>query len=126
MLPMRLFTWLFPQTAPIVVSWILRVSGSSGHELDSKSLQNKQGTGVGVPASSPMLKLVKEIESVQNVGLASVYFHIPFCSHLPPLFMKKDDDPLFMESGRLVSEMEGRQAIHLCVSRFSSWITKLS
>ena len=126
MLPMRLFTWLFPQTTPIEVSRILRVSGWSGHEPNSKSLQNKQGTGGGVPASSPMLKLVKEIESVKNVSLAGVYFHIPFCSHLPPLFMKKDDDPLFMESGRLVSEMEGRQALHLRVNHFSSWITKLS
>ena len=79
MLPMRLFTWSFPQTAPIVVSRILRVSGSSGHEPDSKNLQNKQGTDGGVPAGSPMFKLVREIESVQNVSLAGVYFHIPLC-----------------------------------------------
>ena len=39
--------------------------------------------------------------------------------------MKKDGDPLFMESGLLVSEMEGRQALHLCVNRFSFWVTKL-
>ena len=39
--------------------------------------------------------------------------------------MKEDDDPLFMESRLLVSEMEGRQAIYLRVIRFSFWITKL-
>ena len=75
---MRLFTWSFPQTAPIVISWILRVHRSSGHEPGSKNLQNKQGTDGGMPAGSPMLKLVKEIESVLNVNLAGVYFHIPF------------------------------------------------
>ena len=40
-----------------VVSWILRVFGSSGHELDSKILQNKQGTDGGVPTCSSMLNL---------------------------------------------------------------------
>ena len=49
--------------APIVVSHILEVHGSSGHEPNSKNLQNKQGTRGGVLAGSPMLKLVKEIES---------------------------------------------------------------
>ena len=75
---MRLFTWSFPQTAPIVVSSILRVSRSSRHEPNNKNLQNKQGTGSGVPAGSLMLKLVKEIESVQNVSLVGVYFRISF------------------------------------------------
>ena len=82
-----------------VVSQILRVSGSSGNESDSKNLQNKQGTSSGVPAGSPMLKLVKEIESIQNVSLACVYFSHTILLALPPLFMKKDGDPLFMESG---------------------------
>ena len=40
--------------------------------------------------------------------------------------MKEDDDPLFMESGGLDSEMEGRQALYLCVNRFPLWITKSS
>ena len=62
-----------------VVSRILRISGSSRHELSSKNLQNKQGIDGGVPVNSPMLKLVREIESVKNVSLAGVYFHIPFC-----------------------------------------------
>ena len=62
-----------------MVSRILRVSGSSGHEPNSKNLQNKQDTDSGVPVGSPMLKLVREIESVQNLSLASIYFHIPFC-----------------------------------------------
>ena len=61
----------------IVVSRILRVHGSSGHEPNSKNLQNKQGTGGGVP-SSLMLKLVKEIRSVLAVNSAGVFFHIPF------------------------------------------------
>ena len=74
---MRLFTWSFPQTVPIVVSRILRVSGSSEYELGIKNLQKKQESGGGVPAGSPMLKLVKEIEGIQNVSLTSLYFHIP-------------------------------------------------
>ena len=74
---MRIFTWSFPQTVPIVVSRILRVSGSSEYELGIKNLQNKQGTGGGVPAGSSMLKLVKEIEGIKNVSLVSLYFHIP-------------------------------------------------
>ena len=53
---------------PSVVSQILRVHKSSGHEPNSKNLQNKQGTGGGVPADSPMLKLVKEIESILPVN----------------------------------------------------------
>ena len=82
-----------------VVSRILRVHGSSGHEPESKNLQNKQGTGGGVSADSPMLKLVKKIESVLTISLIGVYFSRPFFLALPPLFMKKDDDPLFMGSG---------------------------
>ena len=50
---------------PIVVSRILIIFGSSGHELGSKNLQNKQGTDGGVTAGSPMLKLVRDIESVK-------------------------------------------------------------
>ena len=81
------------------VSWIFRVYGSSRHEPDNKNLQNKQGTSDGVPAGSPMLKLVKKIESVLTINLTYLYFsHIIFLELLP-LFMKKDDDPLFMGSG---------------------------
>ena len=43
------------------------------------NLQNKQGTNGGVSVGSPMLKLVREIESVKNVNLAGLYFLIPFC-----------------------------------------------
>ena len=63
----------------LVVSRILRISRSSGHEPNSKNLQNKQGTSGGVPAGSPMLKLVGEIESVKNVSLGGIYFHTHFC-----------------------------------------------
>ena len=65
--------------ALIVVSQILRVSGSSGHKPGSKNLQNKQGIGGGVPTGSLKLKLVRGIESVKNVSLAGVYFHLSFC-----------------------------------------------
>ena len=83
----------------IVVSQILRVHGSSGHESDSKNLQNKQGIGGGVSADSLMLKLVKEIESVLTVNLTDLYFSHTFFLALPPLLMKNDDDPLSMGSG---------------------------
>ena len=46
----------------VVVSRILRVSGSSGNEPGSKNLQNKQGTDGGVSADSSMLKLVRDKE----------------------------------------------------------------
>ena len=98
-LPMPLFTWLFPHMAPIFVSQILRVHGSSRHKPGSKNLQNKQGTDGGVMVVSPMLKLVKEIESVLTVSLASVYFSHSFFLALPSLFIMNDDDPLFMRSG---------------------------
>ena len=88
-----------PLVNPPVVSRILRVHGSSSHEPNSKNLQNKQGIGGGVSAGSLMLKLVKEIESVLTVSLIGVYFSHSFFLALPPLFMKKDDDPPFMGSG---------------------------
>ena len=81
---MRLFSWSFPQTAPIVVSGILGVSRSSGHEPGSKDMQNKQSTGGGVPTDSLMFKLDKEIESV-NVYFLVVYFSPPFL--LPFLYL---------------------------------------
>ena len=48
---------------------------------------------------SPMLKLVKEIESVLIVNLTDLCFSHIFFLALPPLFMKKDNDPLSMGSG---------------------------
>ena len=63
-----------------MVSGILGVSGSSGHEPDNKDLQNKQCTDGSVSADSSMLKLDKEIESV-NVCFLEKYCYIPFCSH---------------------------------------------
>ena len=77
---MRLFTWSFQQTVPIVVSRILRVHGSSGHELNSKNLQNKQGTSNGVPVDSLMLKLVKEVRSVPPVNSPAYIFTHLFLS----------------------------------------------
>ena len=62
-------------------------------------MQNKQGTDGGVTGGSPMVKLVKEIESVLTINLTGIYFSPPFFLALPPLYMKKDDDPLFMGSG---------------------------
>ena len=95
---MQSFTLLFPKTEPIIVSRILRVHGSSGHEPSSKNLKKKQGTDGGVSISSPMLKLVKDIESNLTSVLHAYTLHTFFLA-LPPLFMKKDGDPLFMESG---------------------------
>ena len=60
-----------------VVSRILRVHESLGHEPDGKHLQNKQGTDDGVQVGYPMLKLVKEIGSVLTINSAIIYFHIP-------------------------------------------------
>ena len=51
-----------------------------------------------MPADSPMLKLVKEIESILIVSLIGVYFSHPLFLALPLLFMK-DDDLLFMGNG---------------------------
>ena len=58
--------------------------GSSGHEPGRKNLQNKQGTNGGVPVGSPMLKLVREIESVKMSVLQAYIFHLPFCYHYLP------------------------------------------
>ena len=66
--------------APIILSYILGVFESSRHYPGSKDLQNQQGTRGGVQVGPPMLKLDREIESV-NVSLSVVYFHIPFYCH---------------------------------------------
>ena len=58
----------------IVVSQILRVSKSSGHELGNKNLQNKQGTRGGVPTGSPMLKLVRKIKIVKMSVMQAFFF----------------------------------------------------
>ena len=62
----------------------------------AEALQNKQGTGRGVPDASPMLKLDREIESVNTT--VSQWDILPFSVVIPPLFMKEEDDPLFIES----------------------------
>ena len=108
--------------APIVVSHILRVHGSSGHEPNRKNLQNKQGTRGGVLVGSPMLKLVKEIESK---FCRCIFSHTHF-SVLPLLFMKKDLGPLSMGSGCLVFEMEGRPVRLSRFNHFSFWVSKTS
>ena len=45
-----------------------------------------------------MLKLVRGIKNVQIVSLVDVYFSHTFFLVLPSLFMKKDDDQLFIEN----------------------------
>ena len=73
----------FLHNLDLVVSWILRVSGSSGHEPGSKNLQNKQGIGGGVPVGSLMLKLVREIKSVKMSVLQAyiyIFYIYPFFS----------------------------------------------
>ena len=57
------------------------------------NLQNKQGTGGGLPIGSPMLKLIGEHKKFQSCG--RIFSHT-FLIALPPLFIKKDDDPLFL------------------------------
>ena len=51
-----------------------------------------------MPAGSLMLKLGREIESIKMSVLQTynfTYLYVVIAS----LYMKKDDDPLFMESG---------------------------
>ena len=67
-----------------VVSRILIVHGSSGHEPNSKNLQNKQGTGNGVPTGPSMLKIVKDIGRVLTINSTGVSFHMPFSQHYLP------------------------------------------
>ena len=75
---------------PIVVSRILRVHGSSGHQPGSKNLQNKQGTGGGVSAGSPMLKLVKKIESFFFLSDFQAYlFSISFSERYLPYLSRR-------------------------------------
>ena len=38
----EIFAWSFPQMAPIVVSWILRVFGSSGHYLAARTCKTNK------------------------------------------------------------------------------------
>ena len=82
----------------IVVSWILRVTGSSGHSDNDKDRKNKQGNDGGVPTTSPMLKSDREIEREKCVSFL-VGYPMSFLVAIPSLFMKEEDDPFFMESG---------------------------
>ena len=80
----------------LVVSGILEVFRSSGHELGSKDLQNKQGIGDYVSTDSPMLKLDIEIER-ECLFFSKVFFTYLFV-FIPSPFMKDENDPFFMES----------------------------
>ena len=94
-----------------VVSQILRVFGSSGHESDNKILQNKQGTDGGVPTSSPMLKLEREMES-RKMSVLHAYIFTYLSLSIAFLFMKKDDDPLFFGKW-VIGFRNGREACAL-------------
>ena len=83
----------------IIVSQILGVSGSSGPEPDNKILQNKQCTGGGVPASSPMLKLERAMESLKKMSVLQTYIFTHLSLGIASLFIKKDDHPPFLENG---------------------------
>ena len=51
-----------------------------------------------MPTDSPMLKLDREIESVKMSVLQAYIF--PYLSvAITSLYIKEDDDPLFIESG---------------------------
>ena len=96
---MQLFTRSFQETTPIVVSRVLKVTEASGHQPGSKVLQNKENTDGGISVDSLMPKLDREkIESVNVRLFFSIVFFHTFVT-MPSLFMKGDDDPLFMESG---------------------------
>ena len=91
----------YPNKQPsiVVVSQILGVHRSPGHEPNNKNLQNKQGTDGGVPTGSSMLKLVLgDCERSHSQFYRCKFSHTFFLA-LPPLFMKKDLDPLSMGSG---------------------------
>ena len=51
-----------------------------------------------MPVGSPIVTLGREIESIKMSVLQACIFSYLFLS-IASLFMKKDDDPLFMESG---------------------------
>ena len=48
---------------------------------------------------SPMLKLDREIESVKMSVLHAYLFFFHLSITIASLYLKEDDDPLFMESG---------------------------
>ena len=51
-----------------------------------------------MPSDSPMLKLGREIESVKMSVLQAYIFTYLYVV-IASLYIKEDDDPLFMESG---------------------------
>ena len=91
----------------IVVSRILRVHRSSGHEPNSKNLQNKQRTGGGVLVGSPMLKLVKEIRSVLPVN-SQVYIFTHLSLSVTSLFYEEGSSSTFYGKIQLLWEVGDR------------------
>ena len=51
-----------------------------------------------MPAGSPMLKLDREINNVKKSILQAYIFTYIYVV-IPSLFIKEEDDPLFIESG---------------------------
>ena len=80
----------------LVVSRILIVTRSSGHQPSRKDLQNKQGTGGSVSAASLILSQTEKSGEKVCQFINRVLENLPVA--IPSLFMKEEDDPLFMES----------------------------
>ena len=88
-----------------VVSRILRVHGLSGHEPDSKNMQNKLSTDGGVPVGSPMLKLDKEMESVKKCQSCSRIFFTYLFLSVTSLFTKEGSSSTFYGKIHLLWEV---------------------
>ena len=85
---------------------ILRVHRSLGHEFGSKNLQNKLSTGGGMSASSPVLKLNKEVESVKkNCQSCSRIFFTYLSLSVTSFFYEEGSSSTFYEKIHLLWEV---------------------
>ena len=69
------------------------------HQPSDEDLQNIQGTSGGVSAASPILKSYREIWRVKYVYFSVRYPPPSSKVAIPSLFMKDEDDLIFMKSG---------------------------
>ena len=121
-----MITWYLKKQHIVVVSRVLRVSKSSGHQPYSKNLQNKQCTDGGVLIDSPMLKLDKEVESVKMSVLQSCIFHIPFCCRCFPYLLRKMMIHFLWKVSDWFPKWKGGRRFTCASSDFPFGLTKLS